>query len=992
MNRLITLLILGVFSFNFVNAQYNYDEIKSSVFSYIGTGNMGTEFMFGIHPGMNDDKQISRVKIFITSKVQTEVRLTVPGISNTPLKTKMTIPDELIELTLEPGEAQPYIRGQGGAKSKIEPTKVWQGRAVILQSDEPIIAYVSVQYENATDGFLAIPTHLMDKEYIISSYRETSSNENNEFTSYTSIVGIYDKTNVNFAFGGNPSANNEIKTQDNKFWKPYDIIRADLNRGDVWLVAAINSSSDLGGSYVSATKPIAVYSGTYYSHIPNDDQSGDYLIEQEIGMNYWGNKYYVTPIFTRTMSSTIRVFTANSDYGIFTNYSTDSLKLEENWGLQNKAWSELAAVPNSNSPAVYWSSTPINLMQYNRGSDGGTTLAKPFQMQVLSDMNFQKEIYLFVPGTPAQSFKDNYINLIYRAKNGNIPSDLQIGFSEKGKPYVWKKVNELAEADLGMMIPDPEHSNPDNAYYSKTIRITNPGVYRIINSEPIAAYLYGFGANQGYGSIASYNYSEETIVNQPKLNIVISPGQVIDSVLISLNPERNGVLQMDNNCLECIRYAYFHKGISYNSEITLEKAQYPATKVNYVFKVTNLTKNALAAITAVDVWGNKKTAVIRYIPSIDYSKSISVTKPKYGEMYNYGDAITLNWSSNFSENVKIELYKGDEYVLTFWDNYPNTGTYIPQIDIKVVPPGKDYRIKVSSLEEPNVYAFSGYFELTDKVLKQLTLLLPNQKESHKKGETISIVYQRNSPFPVDIWVYQFGNKIFQIASNYDFSFKEWIIPEDFPIGEKYVFRISSTEEQDVFAESPEFSILPNEGEITLKVISPKAGEIYETGQKLNIKCETNYNGKFKIELMKGDQRIKIINFSAENIDNFEWTITNDISEGLNYRIKVSETIYTNVVAYSDTFAITPKVSIRNGFESKFNIVPNPTNGLIYLDDNEEFTEVSIFDIFGRELFRTENTERINNVLNLANLENGTYLLIIKHGNKVIAAKQVILIK
>ncbi len=44
-------------SYHFVWAQYSYNEIKSTNYKYIGTSNKGTEIIFAIHLGMNDDKQ-----------------------------------------------------------------------------------------------------------------------------------------------------------------------------------------------------------------------------------------------------------------------------------------------------------------------------------------------------------------------------------------------------------------------------------------------------------------------------------------------------------------------------------------------------------------------------------------------------------------------------------------------------------------------------------------------------------------------------------------------------------------------------------------------------------------------------------------------------------------------------------------------------------------------------------------------------------------------
>jgi len=196
-------MAMGIAMSGISNAQADLKKIKEQLPKLLGATNQGTEFVIAFHPAWEEGGNNNAIRIYISSAVETDVRLTIPYFSDQPHKLATTKPNDIIEIKLLPNEAQPYTRGGGGAVSTLKHTQVWPGRGIIIEGDAPLIVYGVTRYAYTSDGFLAIPTHALDKKYIVSSYRETADFTSQSLTPYVSIVGIYDKTNVTFSFGGN---------------------------------------------------------------------------------------------------------------------------------------------------------------------------------------------------------------------------------------------------------------------------------------------------------------------------------------------------------------------------------------------------------------------------------------------------------------------------------------------------------------------------------------------------------------------------------------------------------------------------------------------------------------------------------------------------------------------------------------------------------------------------------------------------------------------
>lgn len=85
--------------------------------------------------------------------------------------------------------------------------------------------------------------------------------------------------------------------------------------------------------------------------------------------------------------------------------------------------------------------------------------------------------------------------------------------------------------------------------------------------------------------------------------------------------------------------------------------------------------------------------------------AITVLVPNGGETWYRGQTKTITWKKdgNPGANVKIELYKGTALSMVISSKTANDGSYSWYIPT-YIPTGTDYKIKISSYEEPTKYS------------------------------------------------------------------------------------------------------------------------------------------------------------------------------------------------------------------------------------------------------------------------------------------------
>ncbi len=80
-------------------------------------------------------------------------------------------------------------------------------------------------------------------------------------------------------------------------------------------------------------------------------------------------------------------------------------------------------------------------------------------------------------------------------------------------------------------------------------------------------------------------------------------------------------------------------------------------------------------------------------PSSSPSNEITVLTPNGGESWLAGTSNTITWTSNISDDVKIELYRGGSIMYTIANSTSNGGNYLWTIP-DTLQYGIDYKIKI----------------------------------------------------------------------------------------------------------------------------------------------------------------------------------------------------------------------------------------------------------------------------------------------------------
>ena len=608
-----------------MNAQADLQKIKEKLPKLLGATNQGTEFVLAFHPAWESPYMNNRIRIYVSSNVATSVRLTIPYFDSKPLYVQTTKPNDIIEFVLEANVAQPYTRGDGGFASTLKHTQVWQGRGIIIESDDPIVVYGVTRYYYTSDGFLAIPTFALGKQYTASSYIESADYVNQSLTPYVSIVGVYNNTSVRFYLGGNNQSRIIDGDHGNKEIRTGQSISATLNRGDDWLIAAKAAGSELVVSLIITNKRIAVISVIHCAYVPVGNAYCDFLIEQEYPMNAWGRKYHVTPIVDRKYSAEIRLFAKEANTRFYRDYNTDSNQAffvnTASWGIEGLAWKSMRPSIDTVVGMVVTANKPIEIVQYNTGSEEDGTDSDPFQMMLVPEEQFLNEIIFNTPGIKGGlGFWYNYINIVYKSDStGQIPDDLFLGDVD---PYMgttnWKKVKDW-NTDPGVQLFDPDYRNSKIKVFSKTVRLSHDAVWRLkCQSQKITAYSYGFADDDSYGyptGMAIKNLEILDTVKPVPFYKLYCDGST-DTVPSISGKDYPFVRDMpdDATIRSNMALILFDKYNSTNYSFEMEKGWIPGDTrdVRWKVKILDPSQDGEAIITFSDRAGNDTTIIISY--------------------------------------------------------------------------------------------------------------------------------------------------------------------------------------------------------------------------------------------------------------------------------------------------------------------------------------------------------------------------------------------
>ncbi|XP_041357760.1 IgGFc-binding protein-like [Gigantopelta aegis] len=157
-----------------------------------------------------------------------------------------------------------------------------QDKGIFISSDGDITVqcFSFIGYERSSGAYLALPTNVLSKKYMIATFCEINS-------CMFAVVGTENDTSVTISIKLPP---NETVQFEGTTYSNGDIITLTINRYEA---VQISSSGSFTGTLIRATADIAVFVGADYTSVRG--RSGDHLVEQLQPLDSWGMDYMLIP-------------------------------------------------------------------------------------------------------------------------------------------------------------------------------------------------------------------------------------------------------------------------------------------------------------------------------------------------------------------------------------------------------------------------------------------------------------------------------------------------------------------------------------------------------------------------------------------------------------------------------------------------------------------------------------------------------------------------
>lgn len=352
-----------------------------------------------------------------------------------------------------------------------------------ITSDNEISVYAHSQAKQTSDAFLVMPTDVIGKNYIVTTYNSDGNkvpgNTGNGPTPCEfAVIASEDSTLVT------------IKPKTATEYNGTNIQRIMLNKGEVYLVQAKmvspNLRSDLTGTTIDATRPVAVFAGNQKSLIPSLETlvngSRDCLMEQIPPTKVWGKNAFITPFrqpsnVTASYNDLFRIIAAND---------STNIKINNVWVATLNRGEYYQG--NLTSPSVVTADAPFLLVKYKKTSDyaGGSNYGDPFMLVVPPKeqfMNSYTTINVQAWEITGKVYFEQYITIV-------IPTVAIGSFRLDGNPV---------SAGQFSVIP--------NSNYSYANISVKDGVHNTKADSAFGIYIYGYGTANSFGYTGGMSFA-----------------------------------------------------------------------------------------------------------------------------------------------------------------------------------------------------------------------------------------------------------------------------------------------------------------------------------------------------------------------------------------------------------------------------------------------------------------------------------------------------
>jgi hypothetical protein len=108
-------------------------------------------------------------------------------------------------------------------------------------------------------------------------------------------------------------------------------------------------------------------------------------------------------------------------------------------------------------------------------------------------------------------------------------------------------------------------------------------------------------------------------------------------------------------------------------------------------------------------------------------------------------------------------------------------------------------------------------------------------------------------------------------------------------------------------------------------------------------------------------------------------------------------IFDKVLTTAEIAALYTPAPINSGIQEKempsTSVYPNPSNGIVTINSNQDIANINVFDITGKAFHNQEYTNKLNQTeIDLSTLNNGIYFIAVQSSNGEIIKNKIVLAK
>ena len=450
-----------------MDSVYVIDNIVSLCSSLDIATHRGKEFILSFiaqHPQPSDKDDPGKNTLYITTLENTKVNVHVPSL-------------------IQQGDQQFSVSALGvkvvtlPGKSRFGEFTGKDTKGIRITANKPISVYgygwILLGPMHVGEGFLGLPVDVLGKEYIVPTYSPVGS-------SIVQVVAQEDNTQVSFMLrlprGGRVHYGDRYLYSGN-------FINTTLNDLEVFQV---QGDSDLSGTVVTSSKPVAVFSGDDCTLVPADKHPCNHLVEQIPPVSVWGKEFITNPTPNNFGGDEFHIIA-----------SKDNTDVNVDWqrkGTLNKGDKYNIPVP-WNKTSLITTSNPSLVVQYTSG-DGS-----PPSMSIVPPTQCSWNDYtVYVPGV------DVYVNVIIDTASR---SGLRVKGPVASGPFTWTL---LGGRSLG------------------SLHLNTTGVYLIYHDDLLVNFtsvMYGTSSKARFSFPAGLRW--ELPIDQRCTNSTIHGGDGIDN-------------------------------------------------------------------------------------------------------------------------------------------------------------------------------------------------------------------------------------------------------------------------------------------------------------------------------------------------------------------------------------------------------------------------------------------------------------------------------